>query len=107
MDTVHPHLVEDRNGQQRGEGEGGGGHTMHGLAGGGDGREEPARRRSDDATKAVFHEHALGRPACNGGCTGTALETPPSRPAASAPRAVQAAPCPGHHGDEEHAAVAP
>ena len=29
---VHPHLVEDRNGQQRGEGEGGGGHTMHGLA---------------------------------------------------------------------------
>ena len=32
---------------------------MHGLAGGGDGREEPAEDGNDDATKAAAHEHAL------------------------------------------------
>ena len=32
---------------------------MHGLAGGGDGREKPTKNSDDDATETAAHQHAL------------------------------------------------
>ena len=56
---IDPHLAEYRDGQQRGEGEGCGGHAVHDLAIGERGREDPTKDRDDHATGEAADQHAL------------------------------------------------